>query len=382
MKKTIAVVLAVLLMITPVHALETLDEDAITIAAPYAVLMEKSSSTVIYEKDSHEHCSPASVTKVMTMLLVMEALEKGTLSLDTMVAASAAAASMGGSQIWLEEGERMSVAEMLKCVAVVSANDCAVALAEQIAGTEEAFVQQMNQRAQELGMNDTHFTNCTGLHDDDQHYTSAYDIALMSCELLKHESIKEYTTIWMDSIREGEFGLSNTNKLIYYFDGATGLKTGFTSKAMYCLSASAERDGVEYIAVVLHAETSSDRFESAKTLLNFAFANYELISLRPSEALPPVSVTLGTVESVQPIFEGNEYLLEEKGILSALEYEVELTDSVTAPVAGGQRLGTLTVTGPDGTLAELSIVSPCEVARLSFWNVYSMLLRCIVGMEV
>lgn len=382
MKKTITVILAILLMITPVHALETLDGDSITIAAPYAVLIEKSSGAVIYEKDSHEHCSPASVTKVMTMLLVMEALEKGTLSLDTIVTASATAASMGGSQIWLEEGERMSVGEMLKCVAVVSANDCAVALAEQIAGTEEAFVQQMNQRARELGMNDTNFTNCTGLHDDDGHYTSAYDIALMSRELLKHERIKEYTTIWMDSIRNGEFGLSNTNKLIYYFDGATGLKTGFTSKAMYCLSASAERDGVEYIAVVLHAETSGDRFESAKTLLNYAFANYELISLRPSEALPPVSVTLGAVESVQPIFEGDEYLLEEKGFLSALEYKVELTESVVAPVTAGQRLGTLTVTGPDGTLAELSIISPCEVARLSFWNVYSMLLRGLMGMEV
>lgn len=382
MKKIIAALMAVLLMTMPVYGMETLEGDAVTIAAPYAVLMEQSTGTVIYEKESHEHCSPASVTKVMTMLLVMEAIEKGTIALDTMVTASGTAASMGGSQIWLEEGERMSVHEMLKCVAVVSANDCAVALAEQIAGTEEAFVQQMNERAWELGMNDTHFTNCTGLHDDDQHYTSAYDIAIMARELLKHETIKEYTTIWMDSIRDGEFGLSNTNKLIYYFDGATGLKTGFTSKAMYCLAASAERDGVEYIAVVLHADTSNDRFESAKTLLSFAFANYELVSLRPQQALPPVSVKLGTADSVQPEWDGNEYLLEEKGVISALEYELELTDSVTAPVAAGQRLGKLTVTGAEGILAEIPIVSAGEISRLSFKNIYFMLFGAIIGLFV
>ena len=382
MKKIVLLILTACLLLTPAYGVETLPQEAITISAPYAVLMEKSTGTLIYEKGAHERCSPASVTKVMTMLLVMEAMESGVLSPDTMVTASETAASMGGSQIWLEQGERMSASEMLKCVAVVSANDCAVALAEQIAGTEEAFVQQMNQRAQELGMENTNFTNCTGLHDDDSHYTSAYDIALMSRELLKHEAIKEYTTIWMDTIRGGEFGLSNTNKLIYYYDGATGLKTGFTSKAMYCLAASAEREGVEYIAVVLHANTSADRFESAKTLLSYGFANYALVPLRPPEALPPVPVELGTEESVQPIYTGAEYLLEEKGTASTLSFEIELAESVTAPVSQGQVLGTLTVWEGESILTQVDIVSPVSVEKLTFQKVYWRLLCGILGMNM
>lgn len=379
MKKLLAALTAVCLLLMPVYAVETMEGDAVTIPAPYAVLMEQSTGTLIYEKEAHERCSPASVTKVMTMLLVMEAMEKGVLSEDTMVIASETAASMGGSQIWLEQGERMSAAEMLKCVAVVSANDCAVALAEQISGTEEAFVQQMNCRAKELGMENTNFTNCTGLHDDDSHYTTAYDIALMSRELLKHEKIKEYTTIWMDTIRNGEFGLSNTNKLIYYYDGATGLKTGFTSKAMYCLAASAERDGVEYIAVVLHAETSNDRFESAKTLLSYGFANYALVSLRPPEALPPVQVTLGEEESVQPVYDGPEFMLEEKGRASSLSFKRELPEEIAAPVKAGQVLGTLIVSDGDEEIARVNIVSPQSVEKLSFWNVYRRLLCGILG---
>ena len=381
MKRIIAAVLSLMLLTGQAGAVEILEGDAITISAPYAVLMEKSTGTVLYEKASHEHCSPASVTKVMTMLLVMEALESGMLSPDTMITASETAASMGGSQIWLEQGERMSVSEMLKCVAVVSANDCAVALAEQIAGTEEAFVQQMNQRAQELGMLDTNFTNCTGLHDDEEHYTSAYDIAIMSRELLLHEEIKEYTTIWMDTIRGGEFGLSNTNKLIFYYDGATGLKTGFTSKAMYCLSASAKREGVEYIAVVLHADTSSDRFESAKTLLSYGFANYELTSLRPDEALPPVRVLLGTSESVQPVYQGDEYLLTEKGGSSDLSFDIRLSESIEAPVTEGQRLGALVVQKENETVAEIDIVSSSSVGRLSFPDVYLALLKALLGLS-
>ena len=382
MKQIISVILSLALLVVQASALEPLTEEDITIAAPYAVLMEKSTGTLLYEKQAHEHCSPASVTKVMTMLLVVEALESGAISPDTMVTASETAASMGGSQIWLEQGERMSVDEMLKCVAVVSANDCAVALAELIAGSEEAFVQRMNQRAQELGMNDTNFTNCTGLHDDENHYTSAYDIAIMSRELLLHERIKEYTTIWMDSIRDGEFGLSNTNKLIFYYDGATGLKTGFTSKAMYCLSASAKRDGVEYIAVVLHADTSNDRFESAKTLLNYGFANFELTSLRPEEALPPVQVVLGTVNSVQPIFKGDEFLLTKKGDGGNLTFEIQICESVEAPVADGQCLGSLIVRSGNEIETTIDIVSSSTVERLTFWKLYFELTRTIFGLSV
>ncbi len=382
MKKILSAFLAVVMLTGKAFAMETLTDGAISIPAPYAVLMEKSSGTVIYEKQSREHCSPASVTKVMTMLLVVEAIESGQISLDTMVTASSAAASMGGSQIWLEEGERMSVSEMLKCVAVVSANDCAVALAELVSGTEEAFVGRMNERAAELGMEDTHFTNCTGLYDDDSHYTCAYDIALMSRELILHELIKNYTTIWMDSVRDGEFGLSNTNKLIYYYDGATGLKTGFTSQAMYCLSATAEKDGTEYIAVVLHAETSSDRFESARTLLNYAFANYDIASLRPPQALPPVTVTLGKTDSVQPVYDGVEYMLEEKGVISSLDYEIELAESVEAPVAAGQKLGALTVSSGGKVVASVDIVASETVERLSFWDIYGRLIGSLVGLDV
>ena len=382
MKKLLAFLLACALMTGQAFAMETLRDDAVSIEAPCAVLMEKTTGTVIYEKNPHEHRSPASVTKVMTMLLVIEAIEDGRIDPNAMVTASAAAASMGGSQIWLEEGERMSVSEMLKCVAVVSANDCAVALAEYIAGTEEAFVQRMNERAAALGMVDTHFTNCTGLFDDDAHYTSAYDIALMSRELISHDRIKEYTTIWMDTIRGGAFGLSNTNKLIYYYDGATGLKTGFTSQAMYCLSGTAERDGVEYIAVVLHSATSADRFESAKTLLSFAFANYDLASLRPNAALPPVLVELGAAQSVQPVYSGAETLLEEKGVLAELAYDIDLPESIPAPVEAGQKLGTLTVTSGGEVLALVDIVSPEAVERLGFSDIYGRMLGALIGRKV
>jgi D-alanyl-D-alanine carboxypeptidase (penicillin-binding protein 5/6) len=265
---------------TPVSTLSELK-----ISAPSAILMEKETGRVIYEKNADERLEPASVTKVMTILLIVEAIETGKITLEDMVTTSAYAASMGGSQIYLEEGEQMSVRDMLKSVVVASANDCAVALAELISGSESVFVAKMNARAQELGMTNTTFTNCSGLLDDRTHMTTARDIGLMSRELIRHDIVKEFTKIWMDTVRNGEFGLSNTNKLIYYYKGATGLKTGFTSRSMYCLSATAERDGVEYIAVVLHCETSADRFESAKTLLSYAFANYALISVYPDSAL-------------------------------------------------------------------------------------------------
>ncbi len=381
-KKILSFILAAVVLTTPAMAMETLPADAITIEAPYAVLMEKSTGTVIYEKEAHARCAPASVTKVMTMLLVTEALESGVIGKETVVTASETACSMGGSQIWLEPGEQMTVSEMLKCVAVVSANDCAVALAELIAGSEEAFVQRMNQRAGQLGMADTHFTNCTGLHDDDDHYTSAYDIAVMSRELIRHDLIKEYTTIWMDTIRGGEFGLSNTNRLIYGYEGATGLKTGFTSKAMYCLAATAERDGVEYIAVVLHGQTSEKRFNDARTLLNYAFANYALASLRPEQALPPVAVKLGAADCVQPIFTGGETMLREKSGMAELSYDISLPEQVTAPVTEGQVLGSMTVRSGDQTLAQVDIVAAAQVDRLGFWAVYGRLFGMLIGRKV
>ena len=378
MKQILAFLLCVLLLSSSAAAVETLYDDAITISAPSAILMEQSTGTVLYEKNAYEHLSPASVTKVMTMLLVAEAVDGGSLSLTDTVTASAHAASMGGSQIWLEEGEQMTVGEMLKCIAVVSANDCCVALGEHLAGSEEAFVTKMNTRAAELGMDDTHFTSCSGLSDSDAHYTCARDIAVMSRELLTHDLIRDYTTIWMDTIRNGEFGLSNTNKLIYYYEGATGLKTGFTSKAMYCLSASAERDGTEYIAVVLHAQTSADRFESAKTLLNHAFANYRLVSPTGMQAIPPVLVTLGSEEIVQPVLPSEAGILVDRAGAAKLRYEFRLPEQVAAPVEKGQQLGSVTVFDGETLLQETPLIADVSVPRLNLWQIFKNLLLTLV----
>ena len=375
MKRIFCLLLFAVLLITGASAVETLENDAIDIPVPSAILMEKTTGEILYEKNANEHLAPASVTKVMTMLLIVEAIDSGALSTDEIVTCSANAASMGGSQVYLAEGEQMSVHDLLKSLVVSSANDAAVALAEHIASSEEAFVSKMNQRAEELGLKDTHFTNCTGLFDDDDHYTSAHDIAVISRELISHSMIREYTTIWMDTIRDGTFGLANTNKLIYYYSGATGLKTGFTEKAMYCLSATAERDGVEYIAVVMHGETSADRFDSAKTLLNYAFANYTVLSLDTEELLPEIQVTLGTQDTVQTICNTNSNLLLPKAQAADVEYDVEYVDSIQAPVKAGQELGTLTIRSGDTVLAELSLTSAEDVAKLTTPQLFVHILR-------
>ena len=372
-----SVLLVCLSLVWPVQAVEPLSGDALPVDAPSAILIERSTGTVLYEKNARERLSPASVTKVMTLLLAVEAVDAGTAALTDMVTASARAAGMGGSQIWLEEGEQMSVDEMLKCIAVVSANDCCVALAEHLAGSEEAFVARMNERAAELGMEDTHFSCCSGLREE-ENYSCARDIAVMSRELLSHPLIRRYTTVWMDSIRDGKFGLNNTNKLIYHYPGATGLKTGFTSKAMYCLSASAERDGVEYIAVVMHAATSAERFESAKTLLNHAFATYTLYSPENLTALPPVAVTLGEADCVSAVLPPDAGVLVERTGAKSLECDVSLPETVPAPVAEGQALGTLTVRQGAQTLAVLPLTAGESVARLSFGRMYLRMLEALV----
>ena len=377
---SIIMAVAITLTLTPnAVAIEKVADDAVNITVPSAILMEKTTGTVIYEKNAHGRLSPASVTKVMTILLVVEEIEKGALSEDDMVTASAYAAGMGGSQIFLKEGEQMSVHDLLKSAAVSSANDACVALAEHISGTEQAFVKRMNERARELGMENTQFSNPTGLFEGDDHLTTAYDIALMSRELIRHELVKGYTTIWMDTVRDGELGLSNTNRLIYYYDGATGLKTGFTNKAMYCLAATAMRDSVEYIAVVMHGETSNDRFESAKTLLSYAFANYALISLRPVEALPPVTVELGRVGTVQPVFQGADTLLVERGRASNTTGVVELLETVKAPIERGLVLGSYTVRSADGeVIAETAIIAADDVPMKTKFEIFLSLLRKMV----
>ena len=345
---------------------------SLEVAAPSAVLMEAATGTVLYEKDAHTPLPPASVTKIMTLLLVMEALDAGRIGWDDTVTASEAAAAKGGSQVYLEAGEQMSLQEMLKSVVVVSANDCATALAEHVAGSEAAFVELMNRRAQELGMENTHFVNCTGLDDEpdaETHLTTAYDIALMSRELLKHDEIRDYTTIWMDSVRNGEFGLANTNKLVRFYQGTTGLKTGYTSAAGHCLSASAERDGVEFIAVVLHCATSGERFQAAKQLLDYGFANYTLAQPDPETEIPPVPVVLGTAEAIVPVPDNDDPVLIEKGQAAGITTRVEVADQVRAPVEAGQRLGTLTLQSDGAPLAAIPLVAPEAVPRRTWWDV-------------
>lgn len=369
MKRITALALAALCLLSvPAYAAPA------DITAPSAVLMEKTTGTVLSEQDSKTQYEPASVTKIMTLLLVMEAIDGGSLGWDDMVTASAYACSMGGSQIWLKENEQLTVRDMVKAVTVVSANDCAVALAEHVAGSETAFVERMNERAAELGMENTTFKNCTGLPAEG-HLTCAYDIALMSRELiLNHPSIREFTTIWMDTLRDGTFQLSNTNKLIFYYEGATGLKTGFTDTALYCLSATAERDGMELIAVVMHAPTSNDRFESCKTLLNYGFANYAITPVYPDQAIPPVAVTLGTQDTVQPVTARECSILLEKSKTGAVTTQLELCENVEAPVEAGQKLGELKVLVDGEQVDVIDLVAAQEVPRLSLVGIFKRFL--------
>ena len=343
-----------------------------------ALLMDVATGTVLYEKNAHEPLPPASVTKVMTMLLIMEAIDSGKTGWEDMVTASESAAAKGGSQIYLKVGETMSVSDMVKSIAVSSANDCACAMAEHLAGSESAFVDRMNARAKELGMNDTHFVNCTGLDDGAdaaEHKTSAYDIALMSRELLgSHPDIKKYTTIWMDTVRSGQFGLSNTNKLIRFYSGATGLKTGFTSGAGYCLSATAQRGGMELIAVVMGCETSQKRTAACKAMLDYGFANFAVISPALEEKAE-VPVVLGKADGVALKPSGAGALLIDKAQKSSVTIRTVREENVEAPVSLGQRLGTMTVLAGEQVLAEIPLVAAEAVERLTFRDLFVQVLR-------
>ncbi len=349
------------------------------VAGKSALLMDAATGTVLFEKNAHEPLAPASVTKVMTMLLIMEAIDSGKIGWDDTVTASEAAAAKGGSQIYLKVGESMSVSDMVKSIAVSSANDAACAMAEHLAGSESAFVAQMNKRAQELGMEHSHFVNCTGLDDDPEaknHLTCAYDIAVMSRELLtKHPDIKKFTTIWMDTVRNGSFGLANTNKMVRFYQGATGLKTGFTSQAGYCLSSSAMRDGMELIAVVMGAETSKDRFAACKSMLDFGFANFALVV--PEMPDGQVRVKLGLSDTVAAVPGEAVQLLVDKAQRADVHMQVALEESVAAPVSKGQRLGTLTVYSGEQILAQIPMVAAEAVPRLTFWQIFAKVLRQI-----
>ena len=370
-----------LAVLTPVQAAGA----ELSVAGKSAVLMDVATGTVLHESNANEPLAPASVTKIMTMLLIMEAVDSGSISMTDQVTASETAAAKGGSQIYLKAGETMSVSDMLKSIAVSSANDCACAMAEHIAGSEEAFVARMNQRAQELGMKNTHFVNCTGLDDSPEaasHKTTAYDIALMSRELLKnHPKIKEFTTIWMDTVRNGTFGLSNTNKLIRFYQGATGLKTGFTSSAGYCLSATAQRDGMELIAVVMGADTSQNRNAACKQLLDYGFANFALIQPELTET-GDVPVRLGTQDGV-PVQMGDfSGLLIDKSQKSSVTTQVTLEEVATAPVSQGQRLGTLKVLSGDQLLREVPLVAAQSVPRMTWGAMFVKVLKQVAMAKV
>ena len=348
----------------------------LTLTSHAALLMEKTTGQILYAQNEHDALPPASVTKIMTVLLTMEAIDSGRIALDDMVTVSAYAAGMGGSQVFLAEGEQMSVDDLLKAVCVSSGNDAAVALAEHVAGVTELFVEQMNNRARELGMKDTHFVNCTGLTAEG-HVTSAHDIALMSRELLLHHpEVRSYTTIWMDTLRNGTFGLSNTNKLIRFYDGATGLKTGFTQEAGYCISATAERDGMELIAVIMKGNTSDSRNADAKTLLNYGFSTYALADVQPEEPLPALPVTMGEAEQVGlTLPETGVTAVVEKAQASSLEYRVDLPETLAAPIQQGQQVGTLTLCSGDTEVLTVPILAAESVPGRSWGRMFTDLLK-------
>ena len=369
----IVAVLGVLVGLLPYGALAAGPE----VAAKSAVLMEVSTGQILCEQNAHTPLPPASVTKVMTLLLIMEALDAGKISWEDAVTASETAAAKGGSQVYLKVGETMTVTDMVKAIAVSSANDCACAMAEHLAGSEEAFVTQMNERAKVLGMEDTNFVNCTGLDDSPEakeHKTSAYDIALMSRELLLHHpDIKNFTTIWMDTLRNGTFGLSNTNKMVRFYSGCTGLKTGFTQGAGYCLSASAEREGMELVAVVMGCESSKERFAACKSLLDHGFANYAAVT--PEAVGEQVPVVLGKAPAVSAVPSALVPLIIDKAQKNSVTTEMELEESVEAPVAKGQRLGTLTVKAGEQILAQIPLVAEESVEKKGFWDLFAQMLR-------
>ena len=376
MKKLMGALLAALCVLTLLPRTAGAVELPLTSRA--ALLMEKTTGQILFAQNEHEALEPASVTKIMTLLLTMDAIDSGAMAYDDVVTVSANAAGMGGSQVFLAEGEKITVEELLKSVCVSSGNDAAVALAEKVSGVTELFVEQMNNRAKGLGMDDTHFVNCTGLTAKG-HVTSAYDIALMSRELLtRHPDIRRFTTIWMDTIRDGTFGLANTNKLIRFYDGATGLKTGYTSSAGYCISATAEREGMELIAVIMKGETADKRNTDAKALLNYGFSTYALVSAAPEELLPALPVSMGEAEQVSlTLPEEGVTALVEKARANTLERRIDLPESLTAPVAAGQPVGTLTLLDGETEVLTVPILAAEDVPRRSWGSLFVQLLRTV-----
>lgn len=352
--------------------------DTLELQGKAAVLMERDTGKVLYSVNPTEKCAPASITKIMSLLLIMEAIDGGKLTLETQVTASEHACSMGGSQIWLEPGETMSVDELLKATVIASANDATVALGEAVSGSEEAFVKAMNKKARELGMLDTKFMNCSGL-DAEGHYSTAEDIARMSCALLKHDLIKNYTTVWMDELRGGESQLVNTNKLVRFYNGATGLKTGTTSEAGFCVSASAEREGMELCAVVLGASNNDERFGSAKKLLNYGFANWGLHTVTVKKKdIPALKIERGCEKFIDAVPAGKGKYLIENGAEGELQTVIDLPESLEAPIAKGQKIGVAKIVFGKKQIGEIDLISANTVDRMTFFKAFARIFKALI----
>ncbi|MBQ3969366.1 MAG: D-alanyl-D-alanine carboxypeptidase [Clostridia bacterium] len=380
LKKIITLFLAISILIPCIGVSKaSAEETQLNITAPSALLMDYETGKVLYEKNSHEIRPCASITKVMTLCLIFEAIESGKFGYDTIVTTSPFAAAMGGSDIWLVEGEQMSVNDLIKAIVVVSANDAAVAMAECVSGSEDAFVAEMNKKASELGMNDTTFKNCNGL-DEDGHVTSAFDVALMSRELMKHEEIYNYTTIWLDYIRDGATQLVNTNKLLKTYDGITGLKTGTTSKAGACISATAQRNGLNLIGVVLGAENTADRFTDAAALLNYGFANYSSAEPKlPDEKPESVQILKGMSGEAALRYSVEGKFLMKKGTEENIVSKIKIDEEIEAPVSKGQQLGKIIYTCNDEILGEYPIVSTEDIKEINFKDVFVLLFDSFIS---
>ncbi|MBQ8416294.1 MAG: D-alanyl-D-alanine carboxypeptidase [Clostridia bacterium] len=395
MKKTLirltAILLSVLLLpvgISPVSAEDVLlidggevptvsdlgiEDGALELNCQSAILMEATTGAIIYTQNADEALPPASVTKIMTLLLIMEAIDSGTVRLDNAVSVSANAASMGGSQVYLKEGEQMSVEDLLKSVVIASANDAAVALAEYVAGSVNAFVEKMNAKARALGMTSTAFENVTGLDDTaENHLTSAKDIAIMSRELIKHPTILQYSSIWMDTIRNGEFGLTNTNRLVRFYRGCTGLKTGSTSKAGFCVSVTAERDGFSLICVIMGAQSRDIRNAEATELLDWGFANYGLYT-NEEGSLPPITVKGGVKDTCQVAYPSFSIVLP-RGAISSVKQTVSLENEISAPVSASDKVGSITFISGGKTIGEVPIVAAESVEKINFFQIFQRML--------
>lgn len=377
MKKAIIFLIAISISIgIPARCFAKVEEDAVT--AKSAILMCMDTGDIIYEKNAYEHLSPASVTKIMTILLVLEAIDTEKIKLTDEVTASEQAVAMGGSQIWLEVGEKMTVDELLKAIIIASANDACTALGEHIAGSVTGFVKMMNDRAIELGLKDTVFENSTGLDDDvKNHYSCAHDLAVIACEVMKYEIVEKYATVWLDSLRGGETELNNTNKLVNKYNGITGLKTGTTSNAGFCLCATAQRDEMNLVSVVLGSETSDERFDSTSYLLDYGFANYSVATPEiDKNAIKPVKVLGGVEKEITPAIKGADKILVKKG-MSEFTYEYSTEESVKAPVKKGDCLGFIDVKFENKTIMKIDLVAKKEVVNVSFKDIFSIFIKMI-----